>query len=98
MDEEAAVMLILAFWALLAFAVYQRFWVIRRLRNKLDKIADAAIEAVRPAAPKQALGPAQSEVGELRRIQERLRVLERIAVEKENSLSREIDELRIAQG
>ena len=31
---------------------------------------------------------------ELHRLKERLRVLERIAVEKENSLAREIEELR----
>lgn len=96
MDEEAAIMLIMAFWAVLAYAVYQRFWVVRRLRRKLDRIADAAIASVQPAAAKPAAAPLQVEPDELRRIQQRLQVLERIAVEKENVLAREIDELRAA--
>ena len=92
MDEEAAVMLILAFWAVLAYAIYQRFWVVRRLRNKLDKIADAAIASVQPGTVK----PVQVESDDLRRVQQRLQVLERIAVEKENALAREIEDLRAA--
>jgi hypothetical protein len=95
-DEEAAVLLILAFWAVLAFAVYQRFWVIRRLRKKLDRIADAAIASVQPSGARPATAPVQVEPDELRRIQQRLQVLERIAVEKENALSREIEDLRAA--
>jgi hypothetical protein len=38
------------------------------------------------------------DLGEFRRINQRLQVLERIAVEKENSLTREIEELRTAEG
>ena len=94
MDEEAAVMLILAFWAVAAYAIYQRFWVVRRLRRKLDRIADAAIASVQPMALKPPSPPAQVEGDELRRIQQRLQVLERIAVEKENALAREIEDLR----
>ena len=93
MDEEAAVMLILAFWAVLAYAMYQRFWVVRRLRRKLDQIADAAIASVQPAARPMAI-TAEAESGELKRIQQRLQVLERIAVEKEATLAREIEDLR----
>ena len=96
MDEEAAVMLILAFWAVLAFAFYQRFWVIRHLRNRLDRIADAALASGQPRVPSQAAPPVQVETDELRRIQQRLQVLERIAVEKENALAREIEDLRAA--
>ena len=96
MDEEAAVMLMLAFWAVLAFAFYQRFWVIRRLRQRLDRIADAALASVQPAVPSHAQPPVQVETDELRRIQKRLQVLERIAVEKENALAREIEDLRVA--
>ena len=94
MDEEAAVMLILAFWAVIAFAIYQRFWVIRRLRAKLEAYTDAAI-----AAQPRSLSPAVEapiEPDTLRRIQQRLQVLERIAVEKENALAREIEDLRAA--
>lgn len=94
MDEEAAIMLIMAFWAVLAVAIYQRFWTIRHLRRKLDKIADAAIACIQPGAANQAAAPAQLEPDELRRIQQRLQVLERLAVEKENTLSREIEDLR----
>ena len=93
MDEEAAVMLILAFWAVLAYAMYQRVWVVRRLRRKLDQIADAAIASVQPAARPTAI-TAEAESGELKRIQQRLQVLERIAVEKEATLAREIEDLR----
>jgi hypothetical protein len=95
MDEEAAVMLILAFWAVLAFAFYQRFWVIRRLRNKLESITDAAI-AAQPRGVLPAPAEAPLEADALRRIQQRLQVLERIAVEKENALAREIEDLRAA--
>lgn len=95
MDEEAAVMLILAFWAVIAFAIYQRFWVIRRLRKKLDTITDAAL-AAQPRALQQAPIDAPVEPDALRRIQQRLQVLERIAVEKENALAREIEDLRAA--
>ena len=92
MDEEAAVMLIMGFWAVLAYALYQRFWVVRRLRKRLDQIADAAIASVQPAAARQ---PAtEPESGDLKRIQQRLQVLERIAVEKEATLAREIEDLR----
>jgi hypothetical protein len=96
MDEEAAVMLIMAFWAVLAFAIYQRFWVIRRLRRRLDRVADAAIASLQPTIAATPSAPVQSEADELRRIQQRLQVLERIAVEKENTLSREIEDLRAA--
>jgi len=95
MDEEAAVILILAFWAVLAFAFYQRFWVIRRLRNKLESITDAAI-AAQPRGVLPAPVEAPLEADALRRIQQRLQVLERIAVEKENALAREIEDLRAA--
>ena len=94
MDEEAAVMLIMAFWAVLAYAMYQRFWVVRRLRRKLDQIADAAIASVQPAAARPTAITAEAESSELKRIQQRLQVLERIAVEKEATLAREIEDLR----
>ena len=96
MNEEAAVMLILAFWTVVAYAIYQRFWVVRRLRRKLDTIADAAIASVQPGATRPASAAVQVEADDLRRIQQRLQVLERIAVEKENALAREIEDLRAA--
>ena len=92
MDEDFAIMLMLAFWAVVAFAIYQRFWVIRRLRRKLAGTELQSLQAATtvPAAP----APAQD--SELRQIKERLKVLERIAVDKENALAREIEDLRAA--
>ena len=95
MSDDAIAILIMLFWALAAYAVYLRLFVVRSLRKRLDKIADAAI-ATQPVAAKQALAAVQPEVEDLRRIQQRLQVLERIAVEKENTLSREIEDLRAA--
>jgi hypothetical protein len=95
MSDDAIAILIMLFWALAAYAVYLRLFVVRRLRKRLDKVADAVI-ATQPVAAKQALAAVQPEVEDLRRIQQRLQVLERIAVEKENTLSREIEDLRAA--
>jgi hypothetical protein len=96
MDEDAGIVFMILFWVTLAVAVIQRFWTIRRLRKKLDRIADAAIAARSPTLAPVPAPSAQVEAGELRRIQERLQVLERIAVEKEDTLSRQIEELRVA--
>jgi hypothetical protein len=95
MSDDAIAILIMLFWALAAYTVYLRLFVVRRLRKRLDKIADAVI-AAQPVAAKQALAAVQPEAEDMRRIQQRLQVLERIAVEKENTLSREIEDLRAA--
>jgi hypothetical protein len=95
MSEDATVILITLFWATLAFAVYQRVWVIRRLHRKLDKLVDAALA---PPVSAPELRPVPQDQGELSRIHKRLQVLERIAVEKEDTLAREIEELRAAGG
>ena len=94
MSEDATVILIMLFWATLAFAVYQRVWVIRRLHRKLDKLVDSALAVPVPPAQR----PMPQDQGELSRINKRLQVLERIAVEKEDTLAREIEELRAAGG
>jgi hypothetical protein len=95
MSEDALNILLIIFWLSIAYNAYQRFFVVRRLRNRLDKIADAAI-AAKPVVAKQALAAVQPEAEDMRRIQQRLQVLERIAVEKETSLTREIEDLRAA--
>ena len=92
MDEDFAIMLMMAFWAVLAFAIYQRFWVIRRLRRKL---AGTELQGLQ-AATALPTAPAPAKDSELRQIKERLKVLERIAVDKENALAREIEDLRAA--
>ncbi len=91
MGEGEAIALLMAFWAVLAYAAFQRIFVVRPLRKQVRKLelenARMAAATVQSAAPEQ---------GEFHRINERLQVLERIAVEKENSLAKEIDGLRAA--
>ena len=93
MDEDAGFVFLILFCATLALAAFQRFWSIRRLRKQVKRLE---LDHARANAAPAPIAPASVEPGELRRIQERLQVLERIAVEKENTLSREIEELRAA--
>lgn len=93
MSEDATVILIMLFWATVAYAAYQRFFVVRRLRKRLDRLVDATLT---PTARPAVLPSVALDDGEWRRVQDRLKVLERIAVEKEDTLSREIEELRAA--
>ena len=93
MSEDATVILIMLLMATFAYLLYQRLFVIRGLRKKLDRYVDAAL-AGQPATAAVRPVPAELEHSEFRKIQDRLRVLERIAVEKEDTLSREIEELR----
>ena len=95
MSDDAIAILLMLYMATVAYAVYLRVFVVRRLRKKLDKLVDAAL-AVRPASLDVRSAPAVDELSEFKRMQDRLKVLERIAVEKENTLSREIEELRAA--
>ncbi len=94
-EEAVFIMMFCGLWALGLYALYQRFFVNRRLRAKIAKYADAVLAAASVATladePHATPPP-----GEFKRIQQRLEVLERIAVEKEDSLTREIEELRIA--
>ena len=92
MSEDAIVILMMLFWALAAYAVYLRLFVVRRLRKRLDKLVDATLGA--PSARPAALPAAAPDDSDFRRIHDRLKVLERIAVEKEDTLSRQIDDLR----
>ena len=91
MGEGEAIALLMAFWAVLAYAAFQRIFVVRPLRKQVRKLE---LENARmTAVPVQAAAP---EPGEFQRINHRLQVLERLAVEKENTLSREIEDLRAA--
>jgi hypothetical protein len=92
MSEDVGFVFLILFWSMLAMAAFQRLWTIRRLRNKVRKLE---IENARMAAMPAPVVP--QDLGEFRKINQRLQVLERIAVEKENSLTREIEELRAAQ-
>lgn len=93
MSEDALVMLIAAFWAMLAVVIYQRLFVIRPLRRKLDRILESALNrsAGGPVLP-QSMPP--EDESEMRKIRARLQVLERLAVEKDDHLTRQIEELR----
>jgi hypothetical protein len=93
MSEDAIVILMMLFWATVAYAAYLRVFLVRGLRKKLDKITEATL-AARAAEPSTRPVGLEDQQRELQRIQERLRVLERIAVEKEDSLTREIEDLR----
>jgi hypothetical protein len=96
MSDDAIAILIMLFWALAAYTVYLRVFVVRRLRKRLDKLVDATLGA--PAVRPTAMPAPVPDDSDFRRIQDRLKVLERIAVEKEDTLSREIEDLRIARG
>ena len=87
MNEAVVVMMICGLWALGAYALYQRFFIVRRLRKRLENYADAGSTAPLPAP---------TETADYKRLQQRLEVLERIAVEKEDSPSRQFEELRVA--
>ena len=92
MGEGEAIALLMAFWAVLGYAAFQRIFVVRPLRKQVRTLElDNARMAA--AAPVPAAKP---ETGEFHRINQRLQVLERIAVEKENALAREIEDLRAA--
>lgn len=93
MDEGEAVALLMAFWAVLAYAVYLRVFVVRPLRKTVRRVE---LENARLTASSTPAAP--QELDDFRKIQQRLNVLERIAVEKENTLSRQIEDLRAAQG
>lgn len=92
-DETAVALLLVAFWSLLAMVVFQRVWTIRRLRNKVEKLTH---EAIARSAADQVAPKATMEIDEIRKISQRLQVLERITIEKENTLTREIEDLRAA--
>ncbi len=93
-EEAVFTMMFCGLWGLGLYALYQRFFVNRRLRKQVARYAEAVLAAAsRPAAAGQQSG---TETDDFKRIQQRVEVLERIAVEKEDSLTREIEELRIA--
>ncbi len=91
MGEGEAIALLMAFWAVLAYAAFQRIFVVRPLRKQVRKLE---LENARmTVAPDRSAAP---EAGDFQRINARLQVLERLAVEKENALAREIEDLRAA--
>ena len=94
-EEAVFIMMFCGLWALGLYALYQRFFVNRRLRKRLDRYAEALLAA--PPPPAASVAPiAAHETSEFKRLQQRLEVLERIAVEKEDSLTRQFEELRVA--
>ncbi len=94
MEESVVVMMFCSLWALGLYAFYQRFFVNRRLRKQIARYAEAVLATA--SAPASASQQPATQSDDFKRMQQRLEVLERIAVEKEDSLTREIEELRIA--
>lgn len=93
MDETVVVLMITALWFMAAYIAYQKLFVVRKLRKQIDGLTQSALDAAR-SVPHSA--PDADSGIDVKRLQQRLEVLERIAVEKEDSLSRQIDELRLA--
>ena len=86
-DDELAVMIVMM--GLMFAYIIRLKWVIRRMKR--EKVAQPA--QVQGALPAQVAHAATPDP-EIARLKERIHVLERIAVDKENSLAREIDDLR----
>jgi len=86
-DDEVAMMMVLM--AVMFAYIIRLKWVVRRMKR--ERIAEEARAAIIPA---QQIVHAPTADPEIARLKERLHVLERIAVDKENSLAREIEGLR----
>ena len=87
MSEDAINIWIVATMILVAWIARLK-WTNRKLQAKL------AHQTASPVPARSASIAAPEGDGEVFRLRERVAVLERIAVEKENTLSREIDSLR----
>ncbi len=85
-DETAFVMMICGLWALAAYAIYLRFFVVRRLNRRLDQVIDQRLAA----APVQV--PVDGAEGE--QINRRLAVLERIVTDGGIHTAAQIEALR----
>ena len=91
MDEAAVILMVIGLWLFGGYALYQRLFVVRKLRRQIEALTQTALAGPATASPAVIDSEQKSE---FERIQRRLEVLERIAVDKETSLSREIEGLR----
>lgn len=87
-DETAFVMLITGLWALAAYALYLRVFVVRRLRRRVDQLVDQRLAAT-PVQP-----PALTDGVEGEKINRRLAVLERIVTDGGLHTAAQIEALR----
>ena len=87
-DETAFVMLITGLWALAAYALYLRVFVVRRLRRRVDQLVDQRLAATPLPAPAAVDG------GEGEKINRRLAVLERIVTDGGIHTAAQIEALR----
>lgn len=87
-DETAFVMLITGLWALAAYALYLRVFVVRRLRRRVDQLVDQRL-ALTPVQP-----PALADGAEGEKINRRLAVLERIVTDGGLHTAAQIEALR----
>lgn len=86
-DDELMVMI----WLMIGMGLWivRLKWINRKLKKQLT------IQAAIPVTPAALVAEARPERdGEMERLRERVAVLERITVEKENTLSRQIEQLR----
>ena len=85
-DDELMVMI----WLMIGMGLWivRLKWVNRKLNKQL------AAQAALPVAPAPATVAEPERDREMTRLRDRVAVLERITVEKENTLARQIDELR----
>lgn len=88
-DETAFVMLICGFWAALAYAAYLRIFVVRKLRKRVDLLVDQRLAAA-PAL----VEPEERSPAELRQVNRRLEVLERIVTDGGVQTAAQIEALR----
>lgn len=85
-DETAFVMMICGLWALAAYAVYLRFFVVRRLRSRIDQVVDQRLAA----APAQV----SADSADAEKVNRRLAVLERIVTDGGLHTAAQIEALR----
>lgn len=87
MNDDA---LFIMMWLMIGMGLWivRLKWVNRKLNKQL------AVQAALPVAPAPATVAEPERDREMTRLRDRVAVLERITVEKENTLARQIDELR----
>lgn len=85
-DETAFVMMICGLWALAAYAIYLRVFVVRRLNRRLEEVIDQRLASV----------PAQASADNIEgeKINRRLAVLERIVTDGGIHTAAQIEALR----
>ena len=90
MSDDDYMFLVIAILALAIMAVWQ-FRAMRRLRKRVGELET---RIAGPAAESEHLDQPSARDRQVEDLRNRVHVLERIATDRENSLARQIDELR----